>query len=99
MADGPIKASHKNPGQGENEARVVYNLAFQEVRKTVETAFSRVCMWFPILGNNKDKWNYSDEVLLLSVHAASRMHNWMMNTENLSYGAIESAEVLFAEHY
>ena len=71
--DGPIQCSFDNPGSNENKKQ--FNLVFKEVRAGIETAFARVCAWFPILRLNKSKWNYCDETLQLSVHAASRLHN------------------------
>ena len=97
MGDGPIKCSYDNPGN--NAVKIAYNLIFKEVRAGIETAFSRVCMWFPILGVNKAKWNYDSYTLELSIHAASKLHNWLMNTEGLSYSANTSAENMFRPFY
>jgi len=95
--DGPIKFSYDNPGN--DQIKKMFNLVFREARTGIETAFARICNWFPILGTNKGKWNYSEETLQLSVHAAARIHNWLMNTENLSYSAIESPESYFRTYY
>jgi hypothetical protein len=46
--------------------------------------------WFPLIGNNKRKLPYSDKVLLLAIHAAIRLHNFIMNSEQLSHSALES---------
>ncbi len=51
----------------------------------VETALGLVQRWFCILGNAKKRWNYSDELLGLAVHAAVRLHNWMLRNRNLNY--------------
>lgn len=95
--DGPVRYSYKNPGADEDKK--LFNLAFREVRTGIETSFARVCAWFPILGNNKRKWNHGDDVMQLSIHAASKLHNWIMNTENLSYSALTSAENHFRPYY
>jgi len=95
--DGPVKFSYDNPGN--DPVKKAFNLVFREVRTGIETAFARICVWFPILGTNKGKWNYSEETLQLSVHAAARLHNWLMNTENLSYSAVESPESYFKSYY
>lgn len=95
--DGPVRCSFKNPG--DDIYRKMFNLLFRKVRAGIETAFCRVCRWFPILGVDKAKWNYDDKVLKYSVHAACRLHNWMMNTEHLSYDAFTSAENMFAGYY
>ena len=95
--DGPIRYSFKNIG-GSPE-RQSYNLAYKEVRMGIENAFGRVGMWFPLLGNNKKRLNYSDNVIKYAIHAASRLHNWILNTENLSYSANTSAEVFFRSYY
>lgn len=65
--DGPIRYSFKNPGA--DETKKLYNLVFKEVRAGIETAFSRVCAWFPIMGNNKRKWQHGDDILQYAVHA------------------------------
>ena len=95
--DGPIRFSYKNPGA--NEEKKTYNLAFKEVRAGIETAFARVCTWFPLLGNNKQKWNHGDDILQFAVHASARLHNFIVNTENLSYAAATSAENIFKSYY
>jgi len=51
------------------------------------------------LGNNKKKLNYSENILMLAVQAAVRLHNFIMNTEQLSYAAYESPEMHFSEYY
>jgi hypothetical protein len=89
--DGRFLCSYRNPGND--------NLAFREVRQGVENSYGRVGMWFPLLGNNKKKLPYSETVLFLAIHAAARLHNWIMDTENLSYSAIESPAGLFRNYY
>jgi len=49
--------------------------------------------------NNKKKLNYSENILVLAVQAAVRLHNFIMNTEQLSYAACESPEIHFSEYY
>lgn len=50
--------------------------AFSSFRVQVEHVFNRIQQWFPILG--KKRWNYSDDLLFLAVHAACRVHNWLL---------------------
>jgi hypothetical protein len=45
------------------------------------------------------KLPYSEEVLFLAVHAAARLHNWIMDSNSLSYSELESPEGLFHSHY
>jgi hypothetical protein len=61
----------------------------------VENSYQRVGAWFPLLGNNKKKLPYSEKVFFLAVHAA----NCIMDSENLSYSALESPEGLFRNYY
>jgi hypothetical protein len=35
----------------------------------------------------------------LAIHAATRLHNWIMNTETLPYSSLKSPEVLYANYY
>ena len=51
------------------------------------------------LGVNKEKWNYNSYTLHLSIQAASKPHNWLMNTEGLSYDTLTSAETMFRAYY
>jgi hypothetical protein len=95
--DGRFRCSYNNPGH--HPDRVLFNLVFREIRTGVENTYSRVGIWFPLLGNNKKKMPYSEKVLFLSIHAATRLHNWIMNSENLSYSAEESPEVLYRRYY
>jgi hypothetical protein len=86
--DGRLQCSYKNPGQ--DEIKKLFNLTWQEVRTGVENSYARVGTWFPLLGNNKKKLNYSENILMLAVQAAVRLHDFIMNTEQLSYAAYES---------
>jgi len=95
--DGRFLCSYKNPGN--DPVKIRYNLAFREVRQGVENSYQRVGAWFPLLGNNKKKLPYSEKVFFLAVHAAARLHNWIMDSENLSYSALESPEGLFRNYY
>jgi len=95
--DGRFLCSYKNPGN--DPVKVRYNLAFREVRQGVENSYQRIGIWFPLLGNNKKKLPYSETVLFLAVHAAARLHNWIMDSEKLSYSALESPEGLFRSYY
>jgi hypothetical protein len=36
---------------------------FKEVTLGIESAFGRVQMWFPILGNEKSFWTFDEETL------------------------------------
>ena len=42
-------------------------------------------MWFSILGTEKAHWTYDEEMLLLSVGAATKLHNWMLRHRGLAY--------------
>ena len=84
LGDGPNLASFNNTN---NENKALYNAAFTEVRKGIESAFGRVQMWFPILGLQKTYWNYDDELLELATGAATKLHNWMLRTRGVSYNA------------
>jgi len=95
--DGRFHCSYKNPGN--DEVKKIFNLTWREVRTGVENSYSRVAAWFPLLGNNKRKLNYSEHMLILAVQAAVRLHNFIMNTDNLSYAAYESAEMVFQQYY
>ncbi len=75
------------------------NLTWGEVRTGVENSYSTVAAWFPLLGNNKRKLFYSEHMLILAVQAAVRLHNFIMKTENLSYAAYESAEMVYQQYY
>jgi hypothetical protein len=74
-------------------------LVFREVCTGVENTYSRVGTWFPLLGKKKKKMPYSEQVFFLAIHAATRLHNWIMNSENLSYSSLESPEVLYQRFY
>jgi hypothetical protein len=95
--DGRFRCSYKNPGN--DEVKQLFNLAWREVRTGVENSYQRVGAWFPLLGNNKKKLPYSENVLLLSIHAAVRLHNWIMTTEQLSYSATVSPEMMFDQYF
>jgi hypothetical protein len=79
--------------------KIRYNLAFREVRQGVENSYGRVGMWFPLLGNNKKKLSYSEKVLFLAINAAVRLHNWIMDSEGLSYSALEAPDGLYSMYY
>jgi hypothetical protein len=95
--DGQFICSYKNPGNDLDKIR--YNLAFREVRQGVENSYGRVGMWFPLLGNNKKKLSYSEKVLFLAINAAVRLHNWIMDSEGLSYSALEAPDGLYSMYY
>jgi hypothetical protein len=92
-----MKCSYKDPGN--DEAKKLFNVAWREVRTVAENSYPRTGAWFPLLGNNKRKLPYSEEVLMLAVHAAGRLHNFIMNTENLSYSASELVEGRYSNYY
>jgi hypothetical protein len=66
--DGFLRCSFKNPRN--DEVKKLWNLAFHEVRTGVENSYQRTGAWFPLIGNNKQKLPYSDQVLFLAIHAA-----------------------------
>ena len=55
--------------------------------------------WYPMLSNSKKKLPYSEKALFLVVHAATRLHYWVMDAENSSYSALESSAGLFQSYY
>ncbi len=89
--------SYKNPGNDCN--KIIFNLAFHEVRTGAENSYQRVGAWFPLLGNNKHKLPYKEHTLILAIQAAAQLHNFILNTEHLSYSAYESTEMHLVEHY
>jgi hypothetical protein len=95
--DGHLRCSFKNPGN--NEAKKLWNLAFCEVRSGVENSYQRTAAWFPLIGNNKRKLLYSHKVLFLAICVAIRLHNFIMNSEQLSYSALESVDNLYTNYY
>ena len=95
--DGHLHCSFKNPGNG--EVKKLWNLAFFEVRTGVENSYQRTGAWFPFIGNNKCKLPYSVQVLFLAIHAAIRLHNFIMNSEQLSYSALESVDNMYVDYY
>jgi hypothetical protein len=42
---------------------------------------------------------YLSKLFLLAIHASVRLHNWIMNTEGLSYSANESPKVYFHKYF
>jgi hypothetical protein len=94
--DGSLLCSYKNPGN--HPVKIRFNLAFWEVSQGVENSYQRIGIWFPISGNNK-KLPYSEKVFFLAVQTAARLHNWIMDTKNLSYSALESPEGFFHSYY
>jgi len=95
--DGCLRCSFKNPRN--NEGKKLWNLAFREVRTGVENSYQKTGAWFPLIGNNKHKLPYSEKVLFLAIHAAIRLHNFNMNSEQLSYSALESVDNLYTNYY
>jgi len=95
--DGIFRCSYKNPG--DDEIKQLFNLTWWEVCTGVENSYQRVGAWFPLLGNNKKKIPYSEDLMMLAIHACVRLHNWIMNTEQLSYAADESPEMMFQQYY
>jgi hypothetical protein len=88
--DSHFKCRYKKPGN--DEVKKFSNLDFFEGRTGIENSYKRTGARFPLLGNNKCKLPYSEPVLFLATHAAIRLHNFIINTENLSYSATESVE-------
>jgi hypothetical protein len=95
--DGHFRCSYKYPSN--NEVKKLFNLAFHEVRIGIENCYQRTGAWFPILGNKKCKLPYSEAVLFLAIHAASRLHNFKKYTENLSYSVTESVQNHYHKYY
>ncbi len=42
---------------------------------------------------------YSEKMLPLAIHAAARLHNYILSTENLSYAAYESVEMEYSAYF
>jgi len=95
--DGRFRCSCKNPGN--DEVKKLFNVTWREVRTGVENSYQRVASWFPLLGNNKKKLNYSENMLILAVQAAVHLHNLIMNTNDLSYAAYEYPEMVFQRYF
>lgn len=95
--DGPIQMSHRSIGGDADKA--LYNLAFKEVRMQVENAFGRVQEWFGILGNRCKKWHYDRDLLILAVHAAARLHNWMLTNRDLSYNIQSNPNYIYRGYH
>jgi hypothetical protein len=95
--DGRFICSYKNPGNDRN--KIIFNLAFREMCTGAENSYQRVGAWFKLLGKNKCKLPYKEHTLISAIQAAARLHNFIMNTENLSYSANESTEMNLSEHY
>ena len=66
--DGCLGCSYKNLGN--DAVKKLWNLAFCEVRTGVENSYKRTGAWFPLLGNNKYKFEYLGKVLFLAIHAS-----------------------------
>jgi len=94
--DGPITVSLRNPGNDIDSQ--YFNNAFKLMRMTVETSYKRVEDWFPILGNAKKMWNYSTYLLQLSIHAAVRLHNWLLRIRDLNYNVATNPSYLFYDY-
>ena len=95
--DGVLRSSYNNIGNDRN--RQLFNLVFHEVRTFAENGYQRVGAWFPLLGNNKRKLPYTENIITMAIHAAVWLHNFIMNTENLSYSALESPEMEYRQYY
>jgi hypothetical protein len=62
---------------------------------SVENSYQRTATWFPLLGNKKHNLPYCDKVLFLAIHAAIRIHDFIMNSEQLPYSALESVDKMY----
>jgi hypothetical protein len=60
--DGRLQCSYKNPRQ--DETKKLFNLTWREVRTGVKNTYVTVGAWFPLLGSNKKKLNYSKNMLM-----------------------------------
>jgi hypothetical protein len=77
-----IQESWKQPGKKSIQ------LSLPRSKTGFENSYQRIGIWFPILGNN-EKISLLWKALFLAVHAATRLHNWIMDTKKLYYSAIE----------
>lgn len=95
--DGPILTSY-NASQlrdATDPCTRTFNVCFTDFRKGVENAFGRVQNWFPLLGNKINKWCYEHYTLVLAIHAAARLHNWMLHIRGLNYDPTMDPSYLF----
>eukprot|EP01040_Poterioochromonas_malhamensis_P006627 gene6627-7139_t len=97
--EGPILTSFNANQLSEDNSRSTFNNSFTEYRKGVENAFGRVQNWFPLLGNNKYKWNYKHFTLNVAVHAAARLHNWLLQVRDLNYDPTLDPAYLFTSYW
>ena len=68
------------------------------MRTDVENSYQQTGAWFPLLGNNKRKLPYSDRVLFLAIHAAIRLHNYIMNAEHVLYSSLDSVDNMYVNY-
>jgi hypothetical protein len=83
----------------DDEGKRTFNLAFKEVRMGVENAFGRVQKWFPLLGLQRQYWNYDMELLELATDAAMKLHNYMLRSRGLSYNAEDDPNLFHRDLY
>jgi hypothetical protein len=62
----------------------------------IKNSYLLVGSWLPLVENNKRKLPDDGQTLMLSTQAAVNMHSFILNTENLSYSALELPEMYFA---
>ncbi len=96
VGNGPVMVSFEVL---DTEPKKDFNAAFTEVRREIENSIGRVQLWFPILGSKKKYWPYDEELLELSVGAATKLHNWMMRNRGLDYSAINNPSNFYRNYY
>lgn len=99
--DGPILVSYNASQLSESIGSGLddFNISFTEYRKGIENAFGRVQNWFPLLGNQKCKWNLQHYTLDLAVHASVRLHNWLVHIRDLNYDPTIDPSYLFTSNW
>lgn len=92
--DGDLLCSYDDPGAA-GYGGDLFDAVFKEGRMQIENAFNRQGSWFARLGVNRKYWNCKDDLLDLTVHAATRLHNWIMYNRALNYDAATNPNYLF----
>ena len=83
--DGNVRTSFNNITA--DGVLALYNLVFREGRMPVENALGRTQANFAVLGAQRKYFTGNSELLSLAVHAATRLHNWLLRNRQLVYNA------------
>jgi len=52
------------------------------VKTGAKKYYQRTCIWTSLLGNRKCKLLYSENVLMMSINASARLHNFIFQQQN-----------------